>query len=139
MNKIVLFLCLLLIAVTAAKENRALFPRKLVDNTAGKVLGSGSSTSIDQNCQCHDKNRSCVKCFSSYYLNTNSLCIVLPSHCAAADINGKCTSCIIGYNLDKGDCAKASCNLSLCEQFNSDQTECTSCSFRSYFLNGCCV
>ncbi len=92
----------------------------------------------DINCQCHNNDRVCIDCYVGYYLDMDSMCTDLPENCSAADVFGNCTSCLTRFVVENGTCVPQECDLSLCGQFNADQTRCLKCPNRSYLQDGCC-
>ena len=97
------------------------------------------------------KDNKCEKCYKNYYLNNNKCltCSQLNEGCSSCYGNGKCVSCINGFELQGNNCTKkVECEekrygseCKKCEELNSNCDECNKSGYctkceKGYYLTG---
>jgi proprotein convertase subtilisin/kexin type 5 len=85
----------------------------------------------DQNCETYNADI-CIKCYSSFQLNSMNRCIPRNPNCFSSNNNGVCTACYQGYSLINGNCVNRISDP-FCRAFNSDGS-CKECS-QTYVYN----
>jgi hypothetical protein len=77
------------------------------------------------NCQSYNlQSYVCLSCIQGYYLNTNSICTLLPANCVTASPNGACLSCNQCFQVSSGNCVFYVIN---CAVYNYATGTCTQC------------
>lgn len=74
----------------------------------------------------------CLSCATNSYFNSNNICVVSDPNCQAS-LNGICSQCYSGYDLQSNSCVKSTAtnNNPLCFKFNG--LTCVQCAVGTYF------
>ena len=103
----------------------------------GACVPNANNSLTDPNCASF-LGTVCVACGVRTFMNNSGLCQPISVNCNTYNnLNGQCTSCYPGFNLQTGVCS-ASTSPSSCSKFNNDGT-CAQCGGGSYLNNGACV
>lgn len=101
------------------------------------ALKNGSCVYADVNCLVADyDNLICTKCKQGYVVSADQLTCTLADACASRDGNGRCLTCIEGYQVIDGSCFVLGIN---CIRLDASTKACISCTSGTSLVNSLCV
>lgn len=100
---------------------------------------SNNAKPSDQGCSKWDWNQNkCLACSLNWVFNANNICVPVSDFCKTSNLNGACTSCYSGYDLNNGACLVSPSNTIRpsdlgCSNWDWNKNICLTCSTNWFF------